>query len=100
LRYNADSNFSTVIALYNIWSSKKEEKYPKSASLHQSFCLIAMATEQQILSQSDNGAEITVSIISQLKDLWPECKVVHGKPRHPQNQGSVELVNADIKDMP
>jgi hypothetical protein len=26
--------------------------------------------------QSDNGAEFTVSIISQLKDLWPECKVV------------------------
>jgi hypothetical protein len=47
--------------------------------------------------QSDNGAEITVSIISQLKDLWPECKVVHGKPRHPQSQGSVDRANADIK---
>ena len=49
--------------------------------------------------QSDSGAEFTVSIISQLKDLWPECKVVHEKPRHPQSQGSVERVNADIKDM-
>jgi IS30 family transposase len=49
--------------------------------------------------QSDNGAEITASIISQLKDLWPECKIVHGKPRHPQNQGSVERANADIRDM-
>ena len=47
--------------------------------------------------QSDNGAEFTVSIISQLKDLWPECKVVHGKPRHPQSQGSVDRANADIK---
>jgi hypothetical protein len=37
--------------------------------------------------------------MSQLKDLWPECKVVHGKPRHPQSHGSVERVNADIKDM-
>jgi hypothetical protein len=45
------------------------------------------------------SAEFTVSIISQLKDLWPECKVVHEKPRHPQSQGSVERVNADIKDM-
>jgi transposase InsO family protein len=35
--------------------------------------------------QSNNGAEFTASIISQLKDLWPECKIVHGKPRHPQN---------------
>ena len=49
--------------------------------------------------QSDNGAEFTASIISQLKDLWPECKIVHGKPRHPQSQGSVERANADIKDM-
>jgi hypothetical protein len=49
--------------------------------------------------QSDNGVEFTVSIISQLKDLWPECKIVHGKPRHPQSQGSLERANADIKDM-
>jgi hypothetical protein len=28
-----------------------------------------------------------------------ECKIVHGKPRHPQSQGSVERANADIKDM-
>jgi hypothetical protein len=41
----------------------------------------------------DNGAEFTASIISQLKDLWPECKIVHGKPGHPQSQGSVERAN-------
>jgi hypothetical protein len=29
---------------------QKEEKYPKSASLHQSLFLISMATEQQNLS--------------------------------------------------
>jgi hypothetical protein len=29
---------------------QKEEKYPKSALLHQSVFLISMATEQQILS--------------------------------------------------
>ncbi|XP_071137215.1 KRAB-A domain-containing protein 2-like [Mytilus edulis] len=40
--------------------------------------------------QSDNGAEFTANIISELKNLWPECKIVHGKPRHPQSQGSVE----------
>ena len=25
--------------------------------------------------------------------------IVHGKPRHPQSQGSVERANSDIKDM-
>jgi hypothetical protein len=49
--------------------------------------------------QSNNGAEFTASIISQLKDLWPECKIVHGMPRHPQSQGNVERANTDIKDM-
>jgi hypothetical protein len=31
--------------------------------------------------------------------MWPDCTLVHGKPRHPQSQGSVERGNADIKDM-
>lgn len=49
--------------------------------------------------QSDNGSEFTANIISELKKLWPEMKLVHGKPRHPQSQGSVERANGDIKDM-
>ncbi|XP_053407944.1 KRAB-A domain-containing protein 2-like [Mercenaria mercenaria] len=49
--------------------------------------------------QSDNGREFTASVISELKDLWPDSCIVHGKPRHPQTQGSVERANADIKDM-
>jgi hypothetical protein len=28
--------------------------------------------------------------------MWPDCSIVHGKPRHPQSQGSVERGNADI----
>ncbi|XP_066945369.1 KRAB-A domain-containing protein 2-like [Macrobrachium rosenbergii] len=31
--------------------------------------------------------------------MWPSLIMVHGKPRHPQSQGSVERANADIKDM-
>jgi hypothetical protein len=46
--------------------------------------------------QSDNGREITATIIKELKDMWPDCSLVHGKPRHPQSQGSVERGNADI----
>ena len=29
--------------------------------------------------------------------MWPECKMVHGKPRHSQSQGSVERANRDIE---
>ena len=44
--------------------------------------------------QSDNGSEFT-----ELKTIWPTLVMVHGKPRHPQSQGSVERVNGDVKDI-
>ncbi|XP_041378891.1 KRAB-A domain-containing protein 2-like [Gigantopelta aegis] len=40
--------------------------------------------------QSDNGSEFTAQVITELKELWPQLIMVHGKPRHPQSQGSVE----------
>jgi len=49
--------------------------------------------------QSDNGQEFTASVITELKELWPDLVLVHGKPRHPQSQGSVERLNCDVKDM-
>ena len=52
-----------------------------------------------IILQSDNGSEFTSQVISELKDLWPDLTIVHGKPRYPQSQGSVERANGDIKDM-
>ncbi|VVC45750.1 Hypothetical protein CINCED_3A012815, partial [Cinara cedri] len=47
--------------------------------------------------QIDNGREFVNSIIKELKDLWPQCVIVHGRPRHPQNQGSIERSNQDIQ---
>ena len=49
--------------------------------------------------QSNSGREFTANIITELKLLWPELKLVHGRLRHPQSQGSVERANADIKSM-
>jgi hypothetical protein len=31
--------------------------------------------------------------------MWKECKIVHGSPKHPQSQGSVERANADVERM-
>ena len=47
--------------------------------------------------QSDNGKEFVASIITELKQLWPDLKIVHGRPRHPQSQGSVERSNGEVK---
>ena len=58
------------------------------------FCLIG---PPHIL-QSDNGKEFkNVNLANMIRELWPGCKAVNGKPRHPQSQGSVERVNQEIK---
>ena len=32
-------------------------------------------------------------IIGEIKSIWPECTIVHGRPRHSESQGSIERVN-------
>ena len=65
-----------------------------SRTLFEIFCLIG---SPHIL-QSDNGREFkNINLATMIRDLWPECKIIHGKPRHPQSQGSVERVNQEIK---
>jgi len=31
--------------------------------------------------------------------MWVDVKIVHGKPRHTQSQGSVERANRNVEDM-
>ncbi|XP_072384043.1 KRAB-A domain-containing protein 2-like [Diabrotica undecimpunctata] len=49
--------------------------------------------------QSDNGREFVNSIIRELVSKWPSCKIINGRPRHPQSQGSVERSNQDVENM-
>lgn len=39
--------------------------------------------------QSNNGSEFTSHMITELKAVWPDLKMVHGKPRHPQSRLSL-----------
>jgi hypothetical protein len=43
--------------------------------------------------QSDNGREFVNKILQNLADMCPGMKLVHGKLRHSQSQGSVERSN-------
>ncbi len=52
-----------------------------------------------VISQSDNGREFVAKIIDEMLLIWKECKIVHGSPRYPQSQGSVERANADVQSM-
>ena len=49
--------------------------------------------------QSDNGREFVNKVVIELKNLWPECIIVHGRPRHPESQGSIERSNQDVENM-
>ena len=59
------------------------------------FCMITPPT----VLQSDNGREFTAHVINEMVEIWPGLTIVHGSPRHPQSQGSVERSNADVKQM-
>ncbi|GBN67396.1 KRAB-A domain-containing protein 2 [Araneus ventricosus] len=48
---------------------------------------------------SDNDREFNNQVISELCAMWKDVKIVHGKPRHSQTQGSVERANQDTQNM-
>ena len=52
-----------------------------------------------LLLHSDNGREFVNQVIHELLKLWPECRMINGKARHSQSQGSVERCNRDIENM-
>ena len=37
------------------------------------------------------------NVVGELKQLWPECLLVHGRARHSQSQGGVERLNQTVK---
>lgn len=52
-----------------------------------------------VILQSDNGSEFVNSVIAELHEMWPSVKIVHGKSRHSQSQGSVERANRDVESI-
>jgi len=78
-------------------SSSPESKTAEEVAyqLMDIFCMFSAP----FILQSDNGREFANKIIQHLADMWPGMKLVHGKPRHSQSQGSVERSNQDVRDM-
>ena len=51
-----------------------------------------------LILQSDNGREFKNSLLFNILNVnCPSTEIIHGKPRHPETQGSVERANQDIK---
>ncbi|XP_050313667.1 KRAB-A domain-containing protein 2-like [Anthonomus grandis grandis] len=74
-------------------TSKRAEELAKS--LVDIFCIFGAPS----ILQSNNGQELANHVIEELCTMWSGLKIVHGKPRHSQSQGSVERANQDIQNM-
>ena len=81
------------------------------------FALFTIFTETgpPSILQSDNGGEFSNHahdhvgrrlvledefidlVIQELKNLWPECQMVRGSPRHSESNGGVERVNQTVQ---
>ena len=49
--------------------------------------------------QSDNGCEFVNKVVNEVVQMWPGCKLVHGKPCHSQSQGSMERAKRDVENI-
>jgi len=75
-------------------------KVPQTAEevayqLMDTFCMFGVP----FMLQSYNGRELANKIIQNLADMWPGMKLLHGKQRHSQSQGSVERSNQGVRDI-
>ena len=50
-------------------------------------------------AQSDNGREVANSVIEEMTSMRDGLKIVHGRPRHSQSQGSMERANDDVENL-
>lgn len=48
--------------------------------------------------QSNNGREFSSQIVGELSNIWPELKIVHGKPQPCQSQSAMNQTNEDIQN--
>ncbi|XP_076053674.1 KRAB-A domain-containing protein 2-like [Oratosquilla oratoria] len=85
------NHFSKFCALRPLTSKRAEEVAANLLDILLTFGAPAIL-------QSDNGREFVNAIIAELSVLWPELKLVTGRPRHPQSQGAIERLNGMIKD--
>lgn len=74
-------------------------KSKHAASVAEVLFIIFLTWGCPMILQSDNGREFVAAIIFALLAQWPHCKMIHGRPRHPQSQGSVERSNQDVENM-
>lgn len=75
-----------------------ESRRVKEVCIHLLGIFLTFGAPRTLLS--DKGREFVYRVNDELKSLWPQCVIVHGRPSHSHSsQGSVECANQDIEHM-
>ena len=77
----------------------KPLKFKRAEEIAENLLEIYTSFGAPVILQSDNGREFVNEIIENLHVAWPHVRIVHGKPRHKESQGSVERANRDVEEM-
>jgi hypothetical protein len=48
--------------------------------------------------QSDLSDGLLAEVITEIRQLWPECRIMRGSARHSESNGGVERVNRTVQD--
>ena len=92
------SNFFYIARTFNkfclVAATENKSTEVTAAQLRKWFCIIGAP----VILQSDNGREFVNTIVEEMLQKF-NIKILHGKPRHSQSQGSVERGNEDFEDI-
>ena len=93
--YRVIMNYQNHLTKFTILRPLKNKTSEEVAyQLIDIFCMFGAP----FILKSENSREFTNKIIQNFADVWPRMKLVHGKPRHSESQGSVERSNQDVRD--
>lgn len=102
IQSQADRDYKFIMVYQNQLSKFVQLRPLKSKRAEEvSYQLVdILFLEHLAILQSVNGREISNnSVVEEVCTMWPELKVIHGKPRHSQSQRSVKRANQDIEKM-
>ena len=102
MQSNPDGDFRYIMVYQDHltkWTVLRPLKTKRADEIAKNLVNIFCHFGSPLLLHSDNGREFVNEVIHSLLSLWPDCKMINGKARHSQSQGSVKRCNKDIENM-
>ncbi|KAI5932055.1 SCAN domain-containing protein 3 [Manis javanica] len=101
MQFNPDGEYKFIMHYQDLRTKLSflrslKSKEPKEVA-HALLDIFAIIGAPSVL-QSDNGREFSSQIVSELSNIWPELKIVHGKPQPCQSKSSINQTSEDIQN--